>query len=375
MKKYTSLVILFLYTVALICPTSVLAEESISTAADSLTFKPLTAGVLYNNLARKYILGPSDVISVSVVDSPEYEQKEIRVQPDGDIILAPVGVIHVAGMTLAELNDVLKKKYLTLLNNPEITIKLEHTKPFVVYVSGAVLRPGSYELVTDIATNLPSNYDNNYEVQSLRRTPLLSNVIMASGGITWDADLEHVAINNTYDGSHYEVNLLDFVEKADSQQDLYLIPGDTINVPHLPQQVPVSSERFKKFSRSTVFQKNIPVKIYGYVNRPGLISLESSQSGNLNSAIASAGGYMGDSPYAPRKVYISRVSRDGSMHTYTADPEKFDFPLMPNDVIYVPEKARPIVGRVADYTTRLVSPFSTASSSLSNWFILLRLAK
>ena len=44
-------------------------------------------------------------------DSPEFDQKNIRVQPNGTIVIAPLGVLNVSGMSISDLKDSLVKKY------------------------------------------------------------------------------------------------------------------------------------------------------------------------------------------------------------------------------------------------------------------------
>jgi protein involved in polysaccharide export with SLBB domain len=318
--------------------------------------------------ARKYRLGPNDALSISVFDTPEYNLENITVQPDGKIVVAPLGVLHVAGMTIDELHGMLVDKYKYYLNDPQLTIKLEHTKPFSVYMSGAVLHPGSYEIVTDPLRNF-SRSGSNSDITLERKSPLLSNMLVAAGGLTHDADLEHVKVENRIDGTKFEVNLLELIANGASGNDLYLIAGDSIHVPRLASHE-ISEEKYKLALGSTVFQKTIPVKVYGYVNEPGLVQLESAQSANINSAIVAAGGYLTDSAYAPSKVIVYRSEKGGSLKTMEVDPRKEDITLMPNDMVYVPEKTRPLIGKAFDFMGRIISPIAGIGSAYNNWALM-----
>ena len=128
--------------------------------------------------------------------------------------------------------------------------------------------------------------------------------------------------------------------------------------------------KYKKYASSTFSPKLIPVKVFGYVNRPGLIKLDSSQSLNLSSAIISAGGYLADSAYAPGKVYVSRVDVSGKLVTTVVNPKSNDITLMPNDIVYVPEKVRPLAGKAFDYMTRVFIPANTFASTYNNWALM-----
>lgn len=331
--------------------------------------RQLSATFNQNMTARKYILGPNDVISISIFGVPEFEQKGIRVQPDGRIVITPVGPVNVAGLTIDELYRVLNNKYSEYLQNPQLSINLDESRPFIVYITGAVLNPGSYEMNTNT-----TRYDNipreKPETSIERKTPLLSNVLVAAGGLSHDADIEHIQVVNTMDNSKYELNLLELLDKGDSSQDIYLMTGDTVNIPRLPTPLAVDIEKYKKFASATFSPRQVPVKIYGYVNNPGLIKLDPARSLNINSAITAAGGYLNDAAYAPKSVYISRADVSGKLVTNVVNPQNSDVALLPNDVIYVPEKIRPMTGRAFDYLARIISPMSGVASTYNNWALM-----
>ncbi len=41
--------------------------------------------------------------------------------------------------------------------------------------------------------------------------------------------------------------------------------------------------------------------------------------------------------------------------------------LMPNDIVYVPEKFRPLAGKTFDYMTRLLAPAATVAGTYNGW--------
>ena len=242
-----------------------------------------------NNIThRKYILGPNDIINMSFIGFPEFKQENIRIQPDGNILIAPVGQIKAEGMTLDELQSELTKKYEVIIKNPMISLSLFKTKPLIVYVTGAIVSPGSYELNTDTSySNSFTSAEKSTVIE--RKTPLLTNILGAAGGITPDADLENVEISNKYDGAKYKVNLLDLVSKGMSTQDIYLMSGDVVYVPKLATSFAVDSQKYNAFASSTFSQKQIPVRVMGYVNNAGLVMLDVNNSPRLNTAISMAG--------------------------------------------------------------------------------------
>lgn len=314
-------------------------------------------------VAREYILGANDIVSVDIMGVPELS-KEVRVQPDGNISIAYMEDFHVAGKTISEVQGLIKNTYSEYLENPNVNLKLVQTRPFIVYVSGAIANPGSYELNT--ITN-QSPYYSKPEAFIERKTPLLSNVIVAAGGVSYDADIEHVVVANDLDGSFFQVNLLELIKNANSSQDIYLTAGDRIYIPKLPSPNLIDVKKYKTLIGSTLFQKTIPVKVIGYVNTPGLVNLNSQQSANLSSAIAQAGGYLKDAAYLPKKVLISRADNNEKLVTFSIDPREKELTLMPNDIVYVPEKIRPKIGKFFDYTSRLFAPFYMFTNTYYSW--------
>ncbi|MDD3150528.1 MAG: polysaccharide export protein [Candidatus Gastranaerophilales bacterium] len=318
---------------------------------------------------RKYVLGPNDVISIKFYNVPKLDQENLKVQPDGNILLSAFGALNVAGMTIEELRGLLIEKYSYYLKNPDISISLNQSKPFIVYVTGAVENPGGYELDTNTSAY---QYVNSIkpEIQIQRKTPILSNILVAAGGICYDADLEHVKVINKYDGSAFEIDLLDLISNGNSAQDIYLTAGDTVYVPRLPTPLGINPVKYKQYASATFSPHSVPVKVIGYVNSPGLIDLDPAHSLNINSAISKAGGYLTDSAYAPKKVYLSRVDSSGKFVTTEINPMSKDVVLMPNDIVYVPEKTRPLVGKSFDYMARLIAPVGMFASSYNNWSMM-----
>ena len=319
-----------------------------------------------NFTARKYVIGPNDVLDISIYDSPEFDQKGVVVQPDGKITINPLGSFYVAGLTLEDLQNTISNKLNFYLNDPQVSITLAQSRSFIVYISGAVMNPGSYELSTSSNERRLLSSDKP-EVQIDRKTPLLTNVLIAAGGIAFDADIEHIQVSNKLDNNKYEVNLLKLVEDGDPSQDIYLIAGDTVNVPKLASPFLVSPEKYKKYAGATFSPKYITVKVFGYVNSPGLVKLDAAQSLNLNSAITAAGGYMRDSAYAPTKVYLSRADTSGKLVTKVFNPMKNDVTIMPNDTIYVPEKFRPLGGKFFDFLNRIAQPGYYFTETMKRW--------
>lgn len=323
------------------------------------------------NVVRRYILGPNDTMSISILGFPEFTQEKVRVQPDGNLLITPVGAIKAEGLTLDELKDELTRKYSAIIRNPVVSLNLTKTKSLVVYVTGAVVSPGSYELNTDV--DLSNSYVSDIQTAVVeRKTPLLTNVLVAAGGITPDADLENVLVTNKYDKSSYKINLLKLINEGDSTQDINLTSGDVVHIPKLPSNLAVDIDKYNAFSASIFAQREIPVRVMGHVNTPGLVMLTASDSPRLNTAISKAGGYLFGMTSPPKNVIISRMDSEGRLASTKVNPMKNDVLLLPNDVIFVSENMTSSLGRGFDYLLRIISPVSSFASGYNNFDYVFR---
>jgi polysaccharide biosynthesis/export protein len=314
-------------------------------------------------IADEYILGPNDVLSLQVMGFEDLTHNELKVQPDGQLMLDWVGPVKVAGMTTTELYHLIVQKYTKFLKNPTITLNVVQTKPIIVYITGAVINPGIYEILT---STINMTRFNNQEINVDRRTPILSSMLSAAGGITYDADFEHIEINNRFTGQTRLVNLLNLVRDGLIEEDVYLHPGDAIKIPRI-SPLAQDPQKYKAMASASFTPRTVPVKVYGFVNNQGLIELNPSQNLNMMAAIAAAGGFYRDAAYAPNKVYIFRPDNNGKLaHVGVFNPTQDDPQLMPNDIVYVPDKLRPNAAKVFDYVNNVLAPFATASGTYRN---------
>jgi polysaccharide export outer membrane protein len=325
--------------------------------------KPLSGYVSF--LSNEYRLGPNDELDIEFFSVPEFNQKKLRVMPDGNLMFPALGQLQVAGLTVNELSNILNDRYKKYLKDPSISINLVKLKPFIVQIKGAVLHAGSYEFNPNPAESMQQTTMTK-ELNVSRTSPLLSNVLVAAGGLTYDADVEHLEIHNQYTGEVTPVNILELLTDKD-YHDIYLNQGDTVVVPRLSSSLAVDPIKYRKFMGSSFSQTQVPVRVYGYVKTPGLYDLPAAQTNTLHSAIVSAGGYYGDFAFQPPKIYLSRVDGKGRIATMQIDPSQEDPVLMPNDIIYIPEKPIGKVHRAFRIVTDLIDPFFRSGVAYNTW--------
>ena len=94
--------------------------------------------------ADDYRFGHGDTIAVTVVGHAEFGGT-VEVLEDGTVTLPVVGQVKVAGLTLAETTEQLRKLYGKRLVTPEIYVSLAAKRISYGYVLGAVKKPGIYQ--------------------------------------------------------------------------------------------------------------------------------------------------------------------------------------------------------------------------------------
>jgi polysaccharide export outer membrane protein len=160
----------------------------------------------------RYLLRPSDVLQVTFPISPEFDQT-VSIQPDGYIGLRGVGDLHIAGMTVPELIEALKKAYGQFLHDPIITVELkDFEKPYFI-AGGQFGRPGKYELRGDTR---------------------VTEAVAIAGGFTEKAKHSDVVLYRRIPSGWIEakrINVKQMLTSRDLSEDPYLRPGDLLYVP------------------------------------------------------------------------------------------------------------------------------------------------
>lgn len=156
-------------------------------------------------------LHEGDVVDITFQYSTNYNALQ-RIALDGTLNLNSVGTVKAAGKSVIELQQDLAKAYKSLAKDDVITVNLMMNSVAIVYVSGAVLKPGEI---------------------NLDRPLTAIEAIMAAGGFDNSrARLSDVSVLRLENGQEhaYHVNLkrvLDGKEKT----PFFLKPFDIIYVP------------------------------------------------------------------------------------------------------------------------------------------------
>lgn len=160
----------------------------------------------------RYQISKEDIIDLAFPYTPEFNQ-EVTVHPDGFVTLLGAGDVPVAGKTLPELTEVIKKAYSQILHDPVINITLkDFQKPYFI-AGGEVGHPGKYELRDDIT---------------------MTEAIAIAGGFTESSKHSQVLLFRRVSSDWAEVKVLNVKKMfaaGNLTEDIHLQPGDMFFVP------------------------------------------------------------------------------------------------------------------------------------------------
>lgn len=94
---------------------------------------------------KRLDLSPGDVIDVKFFYNSELDETQ-TIRPDGKISLQLVGEVQAEGKTPTELQYVLNRLFSLLLDKPEVSVIIRSLESRVVFVGGAVNRPGRIKM-------------------------------------------------------------------------------------------------------------------------------------------------------------------------------------------------------------------------------------
>ena len=99
-----------------------------------------------NGPSSDYVIGPEDVIQITVFDVPDLNQT-VRVANDGTIAMPLLGRMQASGLTADQLRDQLETALgKNLVQNPQVSVFVQQFQARPVSIVGAVEKPGLYQI-------------------------------------------------------------------------------------------------------------------------------------------------------------------------------------------------------------------------------------
>lgn len=250
---------------------------------------PGTADAAEQELKSEYVLGPGDVVRITVFQNPELTT-ETRVSENGRITFPLVGAVSVGGQAIPAAEGIIAKalKDGGFVLQPQVNMLVLQMRGNQVAVLGQVNRPGRFPLET---TNVH-----------------VSEMLAQAGGIT-PTGADTLILTGTRNGKpirmEIDVPSLFLSEKTD--QDPKVQAGDIIYIHRAPM-----------------------FYIYGEVQRPGAYRLERGMT--VMQALAQGGGLTLRG--TQRGIEVHRKDKAGVTQAYKTE---MTAPVAADDVIYVKE--------------------------------------
>lgn len=212
-----------------------------------------------------YVLAPGDRLGIYLLGRTQREYN-LLVNAQGKAYLPGIGVVHLAGKTLAEARDGLRDYLGRYFAEQSIEVLLLEPRRAYVSVVGEATRPGRYSL-----SGAQTTFD----------------AVLAAGGPTPRGSLRNLVVRHA-DGSQEKVDLYPFLLKGIGKGGPFLLPGDVVLVPPARRGVALA----------------------GAVRHPGRYELLEGRDETVADLIELAGGFTEDA-YRER-IEISRLI-DGSI--------------------------------------------------------------
>ncbi len=156
----------------------------------------------------EYVVGPGDVFSVTIYGGEVFSQ-EFIVSPEGKLVIPTLGIIDVAGKTLAETKSLVRKLSRQKYRLAKVTISLARLRPIRVHVLGEVQKADTY-----VATPVDR----------------VSRLIQMAEGFTPWSNKGHIEIRHR-DGTVDTLDYLKCLNEGSLKQDIFVRDGDVIYVP------------------------------------------------------------------------------------------------------------------------------------------------
>jgi len=267
--------------------------RTLSYAILAVLFVPFVAG---GQSAGDYVIGPQDVLSVSVLEQADLGGK-YAVELDGSFTFPLIGRVHAGGMTIRNFEAELKTQLADgFFRNPQVTVSIEQYRSQRVFVTGEVRNPGSYALTGDM-TLIEALAKAGSTTQNAS-----DEVVVVRGGKGAEPPVAPDAGKDTV-----RVNLNDLQSGAAGTHDLDLRDGDTIYVARAEQ-----------------------VYVFGQVKNPGSYPIKSDTT--ILQALSLAGGVTPNG--ALNRARVIRIVNGEKTEVRV----KLTDTVEPGDTVTVPER-------------------------------------
>ncbi|MBL8210408.1 MAG: polysaccharide biosynthesis/export family protein [Bryobacterales bacterium] len=268
-----------------------------------------------------YILGPEDTISVAVQDLEELKDlKPVRIDLRGFINIPVAGRVKASGLTVEQLEASLRKQFLSVLQEPEVTVTVTEFRSQPVSILGAVRTPGVHQVhgrktlyeILSLAGGLNPDAGNSIRISRKKAAGVLP--------------LSRVVLDPSGDYQVADLSVKDVMTARNPQDNIEILPYDVISVP-----------------------KGELVYVIGAVKKSGGFLLSEREKVSVLQALTMAEGL--DRLAATKNAKILRQTEASEQRKEIGvnlkeilEGRAQDVAMLPNDILFVPNSAAKSAG-------------------------------
>jgi len=292
------------------------------------------AAELPTDIYSSYTLGANDQVIIRAPEAEEINERPFRIDSEGFINLPLIGRVKAAGLTLHELEVEITNRLREYIVAPQVSINITQFQQPPVFFEGMFQKPGIIGLrgrrtlleMLALVGGLQANASRRIRV----RRHLEYGPIPLPGAIE---DTERKT-------STVEISFASLRENVNPAEDIVLQPYDVVTV-----------------------DRAEPVFVAGEVMRPGTVELLERDYLTVTQALTMVGGFTRDAKRSDVRVLrpVLGTNRRAEIPinlTGIYDGRVNDFPLLPNDLLYVPRSpTRTILTGLVPVGLSVLNPF------------------
>ena len=290
---------------------------------------------------RSYQLGLQDVVQIKVYGHQDLDTTQ-TIGPDGAISILPGGSIQAAGKTVDELADEITRRISTIVQNPIVNVSVQDYKSQPFFIA----KPLVNVMVEEINSRRISVLGavKTPGIIKLRTPTTVMDAISQAGGLSDDADLRDSIVEE--DGRILPVSLEKMFKQGDLRQNIYLRPHSSVYV---------GSSRYNY------------AYVIGEVQHAGKVNWDGSLS--MMDAISQVGGITRNAK-TDRVLIISGGLAEPSLKLVDMGGFLYRGELQNNallrrgDIVYVPKNDLGTAERYFEFAVRAMGPVVSAESAI-----------
>jgi polysaccharide export outer membrane protein len=308
------------------------SKQSQQSPSEGLDERMQSQAIATSTLSE-YLLGPGDVIELTVVGIPGLDKKEFALDGQGKITVPYVGQIELVGLTSRDAESRLAALFSdSMLEDPQVTVGIKEYRSHYYYVMGAVYRPGKYPLTNStgildalaLAGGLTEKAEPKIKIYHNSRREISNGTSTETGPA-----VEEAAPSNPVAANTLEISLPELLQNAQDVNRMTISSGDVVEVQERKDRV---------------------YYVLGDIPKPGAFPMPANERMPFSQALASAGGMLKTA--SGNKVMIIRQKAGETLpeqirvNAYAVlKGDTKDLDLRENDIVLVPGSASKTLGK------------------------------